>query len=278
MASIFALIVVNQKMIKFLLIPLFLILSISIFGGVVEDGLKQISLHDRVCMKTFFDDAIKMDQIAHVLYFKNKPVSIIGKALKVKGRHFSDIFCLKGWYAFKKNEHLFPHPHFIFSENVVSFNETFKALHIYLINKESLELCLQQHIHLFQEILDQEFSPRQFITQLEEGYSLDSLINKDEMLLGILLGFGEEASKSFRDFEAEYGNHSEAPTVETYCGIELRRPKGCRINPVIFMGNPHSPQVKMLASTYENELGQISKIYREKKDPLKMVLEKLCEK
>jgi hypothetical protein len=271
-------IVANQKMAKSLLVSFFLILSTSIFGGVVEDGLRQISLHDRVCMKAFFDDAIKMDQIAHVLYFKNKPVSVIGKALKAKGRYFNDILCLKGWRAFKKNEHFFPHPHFIFSENVVCFNENFTALHIYLINKESLELCLQQYIHLFQKALGQEFNPRQFITQLEEGYSLDSLINKDEMLLGILLGFGEEASKTFRDFEEEYGDHPDESNAETYCGIELKRPKGCKINPVTFMGNPHSPQVKILAATYEDELEEISKIYRDKKDPLKMVLEKLCEK
>ena len=248
-------------------------LSTSIFGGVVEDGLKQISLHDRLCMKAFFDDAIKMDQIAHVLYFKNKPVSIIGKALKAKGRHFNDIFCLRGWYAFKKNEHLFPHPQFIFTESIISFDKSFKALHIYLINKESLEMCLEQHIHLFQETLGQEFNPRKFIALLEEGHALDSLINKDEMLLGILLGFGEESSKAFRRYE----DHPDLPTVDTYCGIELERPKGCRINPVVFMGNPHSPQIKELISIYENELEEISKIYREKLDPLKMVLEKLCE-
>lgn len=48
----------NQKMTKSLFVFFFLIFSSSIFGGVVEDGLKQISLHDRVCMKAFLDDAI----------------------------------------------------------------------------------------------------------------------------------------------------------------------------------------------------------------------------
>src|ERR1700722_15570566 len=131
-----ALIAVNQDMANSLLF-FFLAATISIFGGVVEDGLKQISLNDRVCMEAFFDDAIKMDQAAHVLYFKTKPVAIIGKVLKTSiGNHFSDTLCLKGWYAFKKHEHLFPHPHFIFNENVVSFDKNFKVLHIYLINKE----------------------------------------------------------------------------------------------------------------------------------------------
>jgi hypothetical protein len=262
-------------MAKFILLSLFLIVTTTIFGSVVDDGLKQMSLNDRVCMKAFFDDAIKMDQIAHVLYFKNKPVSIIGKVIKTSaGRHFSDTLCLKGWHAFKSNEHLFPHPHFLFNESVVSFDENFKVLHIYLINKEAIASCLDQHLPIFKEILGEEFSSSQFIQQLEGGYSLDSLIQKDEMLLGILLGFGEESSKAFREFNAQQG----ALETETYCGIDLKKPKGCKIQPVVFMGNPQSSEVKALIRTYEEELEEISQIYSKKKGSLKTVLEKLCEK
>jgi len=274
-ASMLAHIVGSREMVRSLFF--FLAISTSIFGGVVKDGLKQISVHDRVCMKVFFDEAIKMDQIAHVLYFENKPVSIIANVLKSSnGRHFNDILCLKGWHAFKKNEHLFPHPHFIFSESIVSFDESFKVLHIYIINKESLENCLDLHANLFKETLGQEFNPRQFVSQLEEGQPLNSLINKNEMLLGILLGFGEESSIAFQDFNAEHGDIPNTSQKETYCGIDLKRPKGCRINPVAFMGNPHSPQVKELISTYEKELEEISSTYKQKKNSLIMVLQRLC--
>jgi len=257
-------------MVKFPLITLFLATSSLVFGSVVEDGLKQVSMHDRVCMRAFFDDAVKMDQIGHVLYFENKPVSIIAKALKTKGRHFHDVLCLKGWYAFKRNEDLFPHPHFIFSESIIDFNKDFKALHIYLINKKSLEICLDKHASIFKEILGQQFNSKLFIKALEEGCSLDSLIHKNEALLGILLGFGEESSKAFRDF-------NEDSLRDSYCSIEIKSPKGCKIQPVVFMGNPDSMEVKALSKVYADELEQFAKIYARKKGSLKRILEKLCE-
>lgn len=256
-------------MVKVSLLTFALATSSLIFGGIVDDGLKQLSMHDRACMKAFFDDAVKMDQIGHVLYFENKPISIIAKVLKDKSHHFQDVLCLKGWYAFKRNEHLFPHPNFIFSESIVDFNKDFKALHIYLINKKSLEICLDKHASIFKKILGQRFDSKLFVKALDEGYPLDSLIHKNEVLLGILLGFGEESSKAFCDFNKGFPQ-------ESYCGIEIRSPKGCKIQPVAFMGNPNSQEVKELLSLYEKELEEFSKLYKQKKDRLKLTLERLC--
>lgn len=177
-------IVGNLDMNKQSLLLLFLAFMTSIFGDVVDNGLKQLSLNDRMCMKWFFDEAITKDQAAHVIFFNNKPVCFTGPALKHRDKNFKDTLVLRGWHAFKKNENLFPHPNFIFNEYV---------------------------------------------------------------------------KESGGDF------------------IDLKPPKGCKINPVVFMGNPNSPQVKELISTYEKELEEISGTYKQKKDPLKMILEKLCD-
>jgi hypothetical protein len=256
-------------MVNFSLFIFFIAISTFVFGN-VEEGLKQVSIHDRTCMRAFFDHSVKMDQIAHILFFENKPVSLIAIVLKAKGHYFNDIFCLKGWRAFKKNEYLFPHPHFIFSESAVDFNRDFKVLHIYLINKKSLENCLNTHLSIFKEILGQEIDSKLFIRALEEGQSLDSLIHKNEALLGILLGFGAESSNAFLNFNAGY------PQQGTYNEINIKSPKGCKIQPVVFMGNPNSREVKELVSLYEKELEEFSKLYKQKKDRLKLVLEKLC--
>lgn len=266
----FALTVVNLRMVKCPFLVLFFATSELLFGGIVEEGLKQTSMHDRACMRAFFDDAIKMDQIAHVLYFENKPAAVIAKIIKAKGNHFHHIFCLKGWRAFKKNERFFPHPHFIFSESEVNFDNDFKVLHIYLINKKTLARCLAKHMLIFQEILGQEFDSKLFIRALEEGLPLDSLIHKNEVLLGILLGFGEKSSTDFRDFNAG------SLQSQTYCGIDIKSPRGCKIQPVVFMGDPDAQEVKELISIYEEELEKFSKIYMQKKDPLKLILERLC--
>src|ERR1700722_1859663 len=167
---------------KILLFLFFLALSPSLFGSSVEDSIKQLSWSDRVSIKMFFDEAIKKDQAAHALCFQNKPVCLTGPVLKDKHKTFKDVLCLKGWLAFKKNEHLFPHPNFIFSERLYSDNR-FKCLYIYIFNKKSLKECLRTHFDVFKATIASEFTSEQLIAKLEEGYPLSCLLNDDEMLL-----------------------------------------------------------------------------------------------
>lgn len=261
---------------KFFLLVL-ITFTISIFGDVVEDGLKQLSLKDRLYMKMFFEEAFKQDQAAHVLCFMNKPVCLTGPVLRDRHKTFKDILLLKGWLAFKNHEHLFPHPNFIFSENIFSPDKDFKVLHIYFINKKSLVKCLEYHLHLFTERLGENFSVPTFVSQLEKGASLPILLNEDEMLLGVLLGFGEESSKAFKEIVENHTETFAPPTTDTYCRIDLNCPKGCKLSPVVFMGNPYSSEVQQLISIYEKELEDAWAEYKQSKDPLKMVLKKLCE-
>lgn len=260
--------------VKTLFFIFILVYGNSVFGSQVDERLKQVSSHDCACMRVFFDQAIKFDQAAHVLFFRSKPVCQIGIALKYRDKTYHDILALKGWNAFKKKEHLFPHPHFLFSESTFEANVDCKILHIYLINKETLKTYLSNHKFTFQEVLGDEFSPEMFIAQLEEGVQLPRLLNNDEMLLGILLGYGEESSLAFREKRAQ----ATAPlTAETYARIELMRPPGCKIEPVVFMGNSNSIEVKNLISTYEKELETAWMMYHKSRNPLKLALEKLCE-
>jgi hypothetical protein len=263
---------------KTLFFSFFLVCGSYIFGNVVDDGIKQISFHERICMKIFFDQAIKYDQAAHVLYFKNKPVCMTGVALKYRDKSYKDILALKGWRAFKKNEHLFPHPHFIFSENIFEAGDDCKILHVYFINKETLKSYLGEYQSLFQEVLGKEFYPETFINQLEQGIPLPKLLNEDEMLLGVLLGYGEESALAFKAMRSQCTESYAPPPTETYCRIDLERLKGCKIDPVVFMGNPQSSEVLELRSTYEQELKDAWSIYKQSKNLLKSVLEKLCDR
>jgi hypothetical protein len=260
-----------------LIFSFFLVFGNYVFGNVVDDGIKQTSFHERICMKIFFDRAIKYDQAAHVLYFKNKPICMTGVALRYQGKTYKDILALNGWRAFKKNEHLFPHPNFIFSENIFEAGNDCKILHIYFINKESLKTYLAEYQSLFQKVLGKEFSSQTFIAQLETGIPLPKLLNEDEMLLGILLGYGEESALAFKEMRSHSTESYAPPSTEKYCRIDLERPKGCKIDPVVFMGNPQSAEVLKLRSTYEQELEEVWSLYKKSNNLLKSVLEKLCE-
>ena len=264
-------------MLRFFLLCFLLICVNGLFGSVATDGIKQLSLHNRICMKEFFEQAVRYDQAAHVLCFENKPACIIAIVMKSKDLSYREQLALKGWRAFKKNADLFPHPKFIFSENICRFDRDFKVLHIYLINKEVARETLNEHRALFQETLGEHFCPDDFVAQLEKGVSLPVLLHNNEMLLGILLGYGKESAKAFQEVRPKCTRTNIPPPTDTYCRIDLRKPKGCRIGPVVFMGNPHSSEVQQLAAAYEKELEVFWQEYQQSKSHLEMVLEKLCE-
>ena len=262
---------------RIILLYIFISFGGLLFSCNIDTSLKKLPFWDRYCMKVFFDQAVKYDQAAHVLYFDNKPACLTGPFLSNQNKTFKDTLSFKGWRAFKKNEHLFPHPNFIFTENLFGSSDDFKVLQIYLINKEVLKSCLTKHKTLFQEILGSEFSLEEFISQLESGCSIPSLLHEDEMLLGIILGYGEESAQAFKEVRKKCTNFYAPPPTETYQRIDLKRPENCKIHPVVFMGNPNSPEVKELVSTYEQELQEVWPVYNNSKKPLKTVLERLCE-
>lgn len=268
----------NLVMNKLLLLLLSFIFTDFACGVEVEYALKQLSFNERFCMEAFFDEAICKDQAGHVIFFKIKPVCLTGPALKHCDKSFRDTLVLKGWQAFKMRESLFPHPKFIFSEDVRESGNDYKMLDVYIINKQSFRQCLSENEGLFKTVLGPTFNADDFIEQLEKGASLPTLIQGNEMLLGVLLGYGAESSKAFNELVTTHQDQFAPPPSAMYQKVDIKKPKGCKIQPIVFMGNPESIEVKALSKVYENELKQIAKIYSKKKGSLKMILEKLCEK
>lgn len=250
---------------------LFLWVTSSLFGETVEQALKQVSLNDKLLMKKFVKLNIKLNQAAHVVYFENKPMCLVSTRIKSPKLLFNNLLWSKGWMAFKKNEHLFPHLNFIFSSHIHDEKNGWQTMDLFIINKRALSKCLAKHLHIFREVLGQDFAPELFISKLEEDVKINSLINNNEMLLGILLGYGEESSRAYQEMRNKYKGRT-PPHTETYCAINIKTPSMQKIFPIGFLGNPHSTEVESLKSVYEEELDVFWKIYK-KKDPLVLFLE-----
>ena len=90
-------------------------LTTSLFAGVVNDGMKCMSLNDKCLMKEFVKINFQWHQMAHTICFENKPVCLASCWKKSPQRRYSDIRWIKGWKSYKKYEHLLPHPNFIFN-------------------------------------------------------------------------------------------------------------------------------------------------------------------
>lgn len=215
---------------------------------------------------------MKRDDLGHVLFFDTKPVCFGG----VNRRVYSNKLLFKGWQCWKKREALFPHPNFLFIEEGVYFKKG-AILHIFAINKTALKATLYKHEALFKEILGPDFSPEGLIASIEEKKVIRPLINDDEALFGIILGFGAESPQAFKEKHLGKPRFTWAPPwTDDYTGIEVKRPKGCTISPVAFMGNPQSEEVIQLKKCYAQELKEIWEKYKSSPDLLKMTLNQLC--
>lgn len=241
---------------------------------IIESKFKKIPYYHRVCLKFFFKEFYLKDALGHVLFFNTKPVAITGFYEKKNRPIFKNFFaniienihdkCFeKSWNVWKKYECLFPHSNFIFAEDKTIFADGEQVRNIYAINKSSLLRCLENHEYIFREILGQNFSINEFIENLEMEKQVLPLINHDEALLGIILGYGAESALGFKKNEKQ-------------TGINLKVPEKCPIWPLGFMGNCENLEVKYLIKYYEEELMELHYKYQSCNNFLKMILMKLC--
>lgn len=238
----------------------------------VEAELKSISYEDRFFLNNFFYDFFFYNLLGHVLFYNTKPACLWIFSIEPHQQHFLEKLEARGWIVWKKYEHLFPHPRFIFVEEEIELNKR-KYIQVMVINKQSLAVCLKKHCAVFNSVLGEHFSVETFITQVEKEKKISSLIREDEHLLGIILGYGEESAAAFKE---KNGQGLCLADVAPYHRIDIQKPQRCVIIPVGFVGNPHSQEVQGLARAYESELAALWTKYKCSRNTLRLVLEQLC--
>lgn len=271
-----------QKALQRITLSLFLIVIShqSLFASIedsVEAKLKQLSYEEKFFLRNLFCSFLKYDSLGHVLFYQTKPACLASIDKKCHRKSYRQKLLLEGWKCWKHYEHLFQHPNFIFLEEEFSIADE-SVLHIFIVNKKTLTTSLHCNLELFKKILGPDFSPEKFIFSMEKERVLRPLINHDEALLGLILGYGAESSVAYKRRHNELHNIDDwVPTwSENYAGIEATSPQKCKIHPIGFMGDPKSKEVIHLLNIYTQELEEIWKIYRSSKDSLKLVLMSLC--
>jgi hypothetical protein len=119
--------------------------------------------------------------------------------------------------------------------------------------------------------LGTNFSPDTLLADIESTQTLMPHINQNRVLLGICLGYGLESALQFE----RHGDESIPFEDAFYQPISSYQPAGCPIIPVVFAGNPDSPQVQNIQQHYAEPIIHIWRIYQ---DPtfLHIVLNRLC--
>ncbi len=199
---------------------------------------------------------------------------------KCRNKSYYQMQLKKGWECWEKNAYLFPHSQFLFIEEEVAFGSDI-VLHIFVINKESFLATLHQNKNLFKDVLGEDFSPESLLNTIEKKKQVRPLLNYDEALFGILLGYGVESPVAYKmhhqKITIERGDWNRPDWTANYQGIEAKTPKRCHLDPVAFVGDPQSEEVQTLLNHYSQELEEIWITYKKTRDPLKLALDKLLE-
>lgn len=268
----------NKYFILWLIVFLVGFCQSQLFAELNEKNFKRLSHREKSMLRNFFETTIKMDQLGHVLFFSTKPACFF----IVNTANEEDVLT-KAWRTWKFKEHLFQHPNFILYEETCD-----KKSYIYFINKQTLLSKFSFQEELLKQLFGESFSIKDFIAQLEKN-TLNTLISKNQVLLGLLLGYGIESSLDYPGYLAPdpYVPGKELTRVicvadekittlqvgeeVTICKFNSKVP----IHPVSFIGNASSEEVKNLKKIYSQELEKIELIYQ-CKNLLQLCLQRLC--
>lgn len=248
----------------------------SLEAADVNAVIRSMPPKDKEKIECLFTFLVQRDTLGYVLFGGTKPVCFTSIPLTHKEyvmpykssnpiRFQKDL--KESWDVWKRYEHRFKHPNILICEEYESINNGM-YLQLFIIDKKKLSRLLEEYQADFAEVLGKGFSPVQFVTRLERKKRLRPLIQRDEKLLGILLGFGRESSAAFRDLKL----NGEIDTSQEFVG---KRPQGCPIIPVSFRGNPNSEEVRTLLDRYSKDIKEIEKVY-EQDDFLNSALQALC--
>jgi hypothetical protein len=272
-------------MYKFFVI-FFIFISYSLQGTNVSTILQEIPDKDRQEICSLFSFLVKEDHFAYTL-FGDKAVSISGHFTltpweNTLERIQSDAIFWKKWQTWEKYKNLFTFKNYlVLNENHPSKN--LQVSHIIIINKKAFLKTVYQHLPLFESILGHKIVPEQLLSNIESGKaSFRNSISNNEMLWGILLGYGKHNAILYNRRERDYFNNAvlSSPALE-YSTIKL---KGCGdygyypflIGSVYFVGDLDHAETVALRQKYRKLRGEISAIYA-KGDFLEITLSKLTE-
>ncbi len=233
-------------------------------GKGVSEKLQSIPSKDREKIEFFFSYLVQHANLGFVLFGDTKTaafcsIPIVCKhALLPKSVTKTPLKYQKNlkqsWAIWTRYRNRFKHPNIIVCEEYDRFKKS-AFLQLIFIDKSKLMILLEQYREDFEEVLGENFSSANFVAKIEKTGKLRPLINRDEKLFGLILGFGKESSTGFKNMQ----NEEEKDPKFKLAGY---RPKGCCIVPVSFRGNPDSTEVKIFVEAYTREILKVETIFK----------------
>lgn len=234
-----------------------LLLSINFRTLCAKDSLntlKSISIEGKEDLNRLFHELFNVDGFAYTL-FGDKPVSFASFFDLTPWENTIELgeccgVMLKKWELWKKYQNNFK------INNYLLIQEQRNGIQeIIFINKKAFIKVVTQEINVFQNILQRKIDPAEILEDIEKGrISFHELINGNNFLLGILLGYGPHNAMLY----AQRGKIFKNDCLD-YFGSYKKSMQ--RIRPIHFMADLNSEETKELEKKYQALRGMLSKIY-----------------
>jgi hypothetical protein len=289
----------THKIIYRLIMGILLFIPILIYSQNVKSILDTIPLRDREALTQLFYWMMCNENLNYTL-FGDKPVSLSGDFIispfENRKNNYQSSF-EKCWIIWEKYKKKFPiHQNYILIKEP-SITVCY-ATNIIFINKKEFIKEVNQNIDVFKKKLGSYVTAETLLKEIEDKKRFAPIIKNDEVLWGILLGYGAHnaklyakkyclerfiyfdefpmfpikkpsPSKNFSSIEEEldflesklrpFGEHGYSPIIQ---------------NSVHFMADSEHPETKALEKKYKKLRGEISAIYAQG-DFLEITLSKL---
>jgi hypothetical protein len=223
-------------------------------------------------LEVFFLHNICHEGWAYTL-FGYKPISF-----GCKDRFFSSIASIippaygmrEGWKVWQKIQSQLPHSRFVIWCEHSPWSVNFDC--IFIANRESVSETLRLNAEDFQNLLPQPFmNSGELLDEASKKSLITDVLHQDEMLLGILLGFGRGNAYWFCHTEDHTGGfiwepEIEIPIVESYMRktCTFRDPEISDMLLPAFVGEKNSTETINLKQKYLSARQKIIKHYQGK--------------
>lgn len=169
----------------------------------ITEILKEIPSKDRKSLEFFFKNFVVKDFFGYVLKGK-KPMCFsnfynfsFDHSKKSSWLYFlpQNYKIKKGFDLWGKYKHLFPMKNYIIKNEPnpwYSKNEL-----ILFINKKRFVQIIENNIEIFQTILQKKIVPTDLLGEIEDNLLLKNILQGNEVLIGIVLGYGKDNAKIF---------------------------------------------------------------------------------
>jgi hypothetical protein len=253
---------------KYTVTLIFLFIYFNLNANSILDNFKSIPFDDQENIKYLFHNIFLQQDGAYTI-FGDKPVSSAGsfviaswEATIMEPAQVGKFG--RSWKTWQNYKDRFPLQKYIIVGERFPFKKSgLVVIYTFVINKKSFIETLNNHLILFESVLNKKIDAENFLDNIETGKcSFLTSINRNEMLLGILLGYGEHNASLF--YKRSKRSHARKlfplDEVKLECTDKESYPM-MLINPVQYSADLDHPETKALQKKYKNLRKKISEIY-----------------